>query len=180
MTRTGKIARLPRHIREQLNRRLDDGEPGTRLVEWLNTLDEVHDMLHEEFGGRPVSEQNLSDWKQGGFLDWQQHQQSCEWVRSITDEAEQVADESGIMPLTDRVSSLAALALGKVVRELAADATSDGAKRSEFLRVLKELGRMRRDDLEAARMRTAMELQDAQRRNARRRARHAAYAPPPA
>jgi hypothetical protein len=67
MTRTGKIARLPRHIRDQLNRHLDDGEPGNRLVEWLNSLDEVKDMLHEDFGGRPVSEQNLSDWKQGGI-----------------------------------------------------------------------------------------------------------------
>ena len=27
MTRTGKIARLPREIREQLNRRLQNGEP---------------------------------------------------------------------------------------------------------------------------------------------------------
>jgi len=32
MTRVGKIARLPREIREQLNRRLQDGEPGKRLV----------------------------------------------------------------------------------------------------------------------------------------------------
>lgn len=41
MTRNGKIARLPREIREELNRRLDDGEQGVRLVEWLNGLPEV-------------------------------------------------------------------------------------------------------------------------------------------
>ena len=169
MIRTGKIARLPRHIRDQLNRRLDDGEQGARLVRWLNKLDAVRDLLLEDFGGRPITEQNLSDWRQGGFLEWQQHQQSCEWVRAITDEAEHVADESGAMPFTDRLSSLAALALGKVVRELAADAPSDAARRNEFLRVLKELGRMRRDDLEAARCRAGLELSDAQRRNSRRR-----------
>lgn len=38
MTRTGKIAWLPRTIREQLNRRLEDGEPGSDLVAWLNAL----------------------------------------------------------------------------------------------------------------------------------------------
>ena len=39
--RNGKIARLPYKIREQLNVRLQDGELGTRLVDWLNGLPEA-------------------------------------------------------------------------------------------------------------------------------------------
>jgi hypothetical protein len=35
-TRTGKIARLPLGIRQELNQRLADGEPQQRLVAWLN------------------------------------------------------------------------------------------------------------------------------------------------
>ena len=35
MTRHGKIARLPLKVRE-LNQRLENGEPGVRLIEWLN------------------------------------------------------------------------------------------------------------------------------------------------
>ena len=61
MTRLGKIARLPRAVREQLNHRLADGEMGKRLVEWLNTLPVVHAVLTAEFGGRAINEQNLSD-----------------------------------------------------------------------------------------------------------------------
>ena len=38
MTRKSKIARLPRSIRDGLNCRLDNGQPGLRLVEWLNSL----------------------------------------------------------------------------------------------------------------------------------------------
>ncbi len=34
MTRNGKIARLPSVLREQLNRRIADGEHGKKLVEW--------------------------------------------------------------------------------------------------------------------------------------------------
>src|SRR6267142_2931446 len=34
--RNTKIARLPEAIREPLNQRLDDGEPGNQLVAWLN------------------------------------------------------------------------------------------------------------------------------------------------
>jgi len=32
MKRTGKIARLPHALREQLNQRLNDGEPGVALA----------------------------------------------------------------------------------------------------------------------------------------------------
>ena len=38
MTRLGKIARLSREIRDELNVRLQNGEVGRKLVEWLNGL----------------------------------------------------------------------------------------------------------------------------------------------
>jgi len=44
MGRIGKIARLPRSIRTTLNNRIEDGEPGTKLVQWLNSLDEVKEV----------------------------------------------------------------------------------------------------------------------------------------
>jgi hypothetical protein len=46
---------------------LSDGEPGRDLVAWLNGLPEVQRVVIAEFGGRPVREQNLSEWKQGGY-----------------------------------------------------------------------------------------------------------------
>ena len=70
MTRTGKIARLPSEVRETLNSRLHEGESGRRLVAWLNSLPEVEAVLKMEFGGREVSEQNLCEWRQGGYRDW--------------------------------------------------------------------------------------------------------------
>ena len=53
MTRKGKIARLPRHIRDHLNSRLEDGEEGTGLVAWLNRVPEVNLVRKEAFDGRP-------------------------------------------------------------------------------------------------------------------------------
>jgi hypothetical protein len=93
----------------------------------------------------------------------------------VADEADHVAEESGVMPLSDRLSSVATLALGKLMRELATEAVSDSTKRDDFLRVFKELGRARRDDLAAARMRPGLELADAQRRNSRRFAAEASH-----
>jgi hypothetical protein len=157
MTRNGKIARLPNHIRDDLNRRLENGEPGTALVEWLNRIPEVNMVITNHFDGRPINEQNLSEWKQGGFLDWQRLQESCEWVRMLAGEADQLTDESGIMPLSDRLSSMVSLALGKVIREFASRPLDDVARRQEFLQLLKELARLRREDREAALMRNHLE-----------------------
>jgi len=70
LCRNGKIARLPHDVREELNRRLQDGESGKGLVRWLNQLPEVKAALQREFGGCAINEQNLSEWKRGGFRDW--------------------------------------------------------------------------------------------------------------
>ena len=87
-TRNGKIARLPKAVREELNRRLSDGEPGKELVVWLNHLPEVQRVLAAEFGGRAVREQNLSEWKQGGYGEWLRKQEALELVRNLSAEAE--------------------------------------------------------------------------------------------
>jgi hypothetical protein len=80
MTRTGKIARLPKNIREELNQRLDDGNQGARLVAWLNSLPEVQAVLARDFEGKAISEQNLSEWRKGGFRDWQS---KTEWLQMV-------------------------------------------------------------------------------------------------
>jgi hypothetical protein len=69
-TRNGKIARLPLEIREQINRRLERCEPAPKLLPWLNALPEVQELLRDEFEGEPISSQNLSQWRRGGFRDW--------------------------------------------------------------------------------------------------------------
>ena len=58
MTRTGKIARLPRDIRHALNTRLTDGEPGPDILRWLNNLPDVKSVLKSNFDSRPISAQN--------------------------------------------------------------------------------------------------------------------------
>jgi len=95
MTRNGKIARLPRAVREELNRRLHDGELGTHLVAWLNGHPEVIRVLATSFGGRPVSEQNLSEWKAGGYQDWLAEQEALAQTRELTAEAHEMAEASG-------------------------------------------------------------------------------------
>ena len=64
MTPKGKIARSPRNIREILNSRLENGEPGSDIVLRLNTQPtqpQVRSILTADFQGRATTGQNLSD-----------------------------------------------------------------------------------------------------------------------
>ena len=151
MTRTGKIARLPRPVREQLNRRLRDNEPGKRLVAWLNGLPEVQGVLVAEFAGRAITEQNLSEWKQGGHREWLVQQDVLVQVREMVAQADVLRDTAGA--LTDH------LGLVLASRYTAALAKWDGEPKSPIgqeLRVLRlfchDLVELRRGDHSAARL----------------------------
>src|SRR5579883_2171501 len=91
--RVGKIARLPEPIREQLNLRLEEGEGGEGLLEWLNGLPETRQLLEQDFGGRPINKQNLSDWRQGGLAEWQLRRQLAEQARSTRSQAQEMRQD---------------------------------------------------------------------------------------
>jgi hypothetical protein len=82
-SRNGKIARLPLAIRQELNQRLQNGEPGKDLVPWLNSLPEVQAVLAAQFNGQPILKQNLAAWKQGGYEDWEEEQSAVEAVATV-------------------------------------------------------------------------------------------------
>ena len=68
MTRNGKIARLPQTIREQINRRLLNGDEGKQIAEWLNTLPEVQALMAAEFDGQSEVFIASPDWMPRNFF----------------------------------------------------------------------------------------------------------------
>jgi hypothetical protein len=84
-TRNGKIANLPNDIREQLNLRLLEGETGRELAAWLNALPEVQPVLGSHFNGSPISEVNLTHWRQGGYLQWLTERECFDSARALAD-----------------------------------------------------------------------------------------------
>jgi hypothetical protein len=69
-TRVGKIARLPKILRDQLNQQLENGVRASDILTWLNALPEVQKVLAEQFDGRPINKQNISEWRHDGYVDW--------------------------------------------------------------------------------------------------------------
>ena len=133
MTRNGKIARLPRAIREQVNRKLDDGITGVEIVEWLNTLPEAQALMAAEFDGRPIREQNLSEWKAGGYRDWQMRQEALEMVRSLAEEAGELKKAAAKEPLTESLALWVAARYAVAAKKLAAEGV-DGEAHWKLLR----------------------------------------------
>jgi len=152
MSRIGKIARLPHEVRDTLNERLQDGEVGRELVDWLNGLPEVKRVLDEKFGGRPISEQNLSDWRKGGYVDWERHQESLGLVESLAEQCTELDEGADGMEVSDRLAVVVAAELARAVKSMLSEA-ADPEKHWEGLeKAVKLLTALRRGDHRARRV----------------------------
>jgi hypothetical protein len=111
-TRNGKIANLPSDIREQLNLRLLEGETGRELAVWLNALPAAQTILGSQFNGAPISEVNLTHWRQGGYLQWLTE-------RECFDSAHALADTDGDLAKTglsaERLLNILTLRFGQLL-----------------------------------------------------------------
>jgi len=151
MSRIGKIARLPQHIRNQLNSRLQDGEAANKLLPWLNALPEVADSLKAGRHPAPITEQNLSDWRLGGYQDWLRHKESCAFARSLYEEADDLSACVEDQDISDTFAPVLAAGFARCAHERLA-AEQDPEKHWTIYReTLHELARLRRDDHRATR-----------------------------
>ena len=131
----GKIARLSHAIREQLNERLENHELSQPILEWLNALPEVQETLRALFDGRPISPQNLSLWRQGGFHEWQSRREALKQVPKILSEAGEAQAATG-KPVADLMSQWGAAYYLLTARAMvgAGDTTSNLKMLRHFVR----------------------------------------------
>jgi hypothetical protein len=152
MSRNGKIARLPREVRDELNRRLDNGESGVRLVEWLNGLEEARKVLETDFGGRPISEQNMSEWKAGGHRDWQARQEALAQARELAADARELSAATDGR-LTDHLTTVLAARYASALAGWNGEVTEEFGRKLRTLRSLcQDIVELRRGDHSEARL----------------------------
>lgn len=131
-TRKGKIASLPLVIREEVNQRLLDGQKGPKILAWLNADERVLTVLDELWGEEPVSAQNLSEWRQGGYQDWLKRREQIEQTKSLSTYALKLAQASG----GNISDGAAAIMAGKILELIEAGPVTeigeDGKEREIF------------------------------------------------
>ena len=129
MTRTGKIARLPREIRQTLNERLRAGETARNLVDWLNDFPVVQTIMACEFDGQPIREQNVSEWRKGGYQEWLQQENALEMAVRLGQTAERW-QAAGQLSMTEM---LAFWLMSQFVAATGEIAGMEGEKKWQFL-----------------------------------------------
>lgn len=128
MARQGKIARLPHRLREQVNRRLLDGETSRTLLQWLNAQDDAVEVWEALFEGAPANPQNLSEWRTGGYREWLQRRQKSENLKTLASYASDLAKAGGSIS-----DGAAAIAAGHVLEALENAATDEDVDLSKMV-----------------------------------------------
>lgn len=156
-TRTGKIARLPRAIREQLNQRLRDGQSGKELVGWLNSLAEVKTVLAASFRGRPLSEQNLSEWKQGGYREWERQQERAEDMGRLMEQWGGMRDSSGEAAFLERLAEWLTLEMARQMEAMLEHSENPAERWQRLQEAVSRLVQIRREASIAGRLKLEQE-----------------------
>jgi hypothetical protein len=120
-SRTGKIARLSAVTREEVCRRLLDGQAGSSILTWLNAQEDVQRVLDAHFGSEPVTPQNLSEWRKGGYQDWLARREKVESLKVLSDYALKLAKAAD----GSLAEGAAAIAGGRILELLEAAADED-------------------------------------------------------
>jgi hypothetical protein len=132
-------------------------------------LADVQAVLKATFGGTPINEQNLTNWRQGGFARWQQHREVMEFVRTLAEESDGLGDAAGKISLADRLAEHVAVALAQQLR--AAEALPDGPEKTRtVMEVSRELARLRWSNQGHQRLRMTTEDREAEQEKTREEA----------
>lgn len=88
MARNGKVARLPLHTREEINRRLHDGQSGPTIINWVNNKESLK-------GKAQITPQNLSEWRKGGYNEWLNSYDKTQHIKRLSEHAFRLASAAG-------------------------------------------------------------------------------------
>ena len=140
--RRGKIAQCPRHIRERIYAMLDDGKQGREVLAWANAQPEVVALVKEKFEGEPISDNNLSQWFKGGFLDWRAEQEEVEKTQKFAEFSLRLAGAAG-----GSVSEgAAAIAAGRIMTAL------ESAEGETLINLVSSIGTLRGKEIDKAKL----------------------------
>ena len=139
--RRGKIAKLPADLRMEVNRRLHDGQPANQIMPWLNSHDRVRPILDTQFKGENINDQNLTEWRQGGFMDWLDERERLDALKELSLFAGEAVKSGGSL-----ADGAAAVAAGRLISAI------EGADDEQLLKISAAIASLRGGDADIKRV----------------------------
>jgi hypothetical protein len=129
--RRGKVAQLPKAIRDKINAMLEDGLTYARII----------DQLSNDVSGLTAS--NLSNWQAGGYQDYLRHR---DYADALRDRQEKFLDAATDEPvkLADAGMQIAATGLCELLDELSRLQSSDEKAADRYARIANAMARLAR------------------------------------
>jgi hypothetical protein len=119
--RNGKVARLPFALRQQINQMIDDGLPYKTIIARLGEA------------GKHLNEDNLSNWRLGGFQDYLKAQVFNDRARVQTQAAADILRDEGLpdpREIARACSQISLLQQLETVAEFGGEIASEAFKRN--------------------------------------------------
>jgi|ERR1043165_315690 hypothetical protein len=159
----GKIARLPKDLRDRINTMIRDNIPYATIIETLGK------------SVRHINERNFTNWKSHGYLDWLKEQKELARMREAADLAIAATKSNQDLHVHEAGIHLAAKQMYEALADLGPQSIRDAlaGDRDNYTRIANALARLGEGSLRYARYRAQVadskaiiekELQAAQQR----------------
>ncbi len=141
----GKIGRLPKSVRDQLNQLLLDGLPYPEIIQRLGPA------------GQHLTPNNISQWRKGGHQAWLVEQSFLERTRARQETASDLAQDFDASGVNHAALQLGALHMFEALRDLGPGSLDQklGGDSAAFVRVLNALARASRETMQLQKYREA-------------------------
>src|SRR4051812_42769867 len=141
----GKVARLPKTVRDQINQGILDGLTYTEIIQHLGEK------------GKGLNTDHLHEWKKRGYQDWLLHQDWLAERRARMESAADFIQDSDPTQVNQSALQLGTLYIFEALRDLRNGALDDklGGDSAGFARLLNALSRASRETLQLQKYREA-------------------------
>lgn len=94
MARTGKIARLPKQLRDAVNLALQDGATAARIIQIITDAKANGATNGDHTEIEIPNDQNVSNWRDGGYADWERENQRLRDMQTKREFALRIVQEN--------------------------------------------------------------------------------------
>jgi hypothetical protein len=149
MARTGKIARLPKTLRDSVNLALQDGATAQRVMQLITEAKASGATNGDGTEIEIPNDQNLTNWREGGYADWLKENERLNDMRAKREFALRIVSENEGGKIHEAGLNLAASQIFELLQDFDVAAMKEKLAENpeEFSKLVSALARISKEAL---------------------------------